>query len=138
MPLTAKLPPKLAARQFQQTYTWGGKYLQPSSRILGASLLLTTILTSYLPDAVEAEKWKIWAALLCVLIPVSPYEIYAIFWINDRVDEIVEELDQGKVEEENRKTEIRELLGKWAFRNYGRAGFPFVVGVLAMMNVVTG
>jgi hypothetical protein len=44
--------------------------------------------------------------------------------------------NKGRLKKEKRKKELGELLRKWAFRNYGRAGFPFVVGVLGMMNFV--
>ena len=135
VPLTALLPPKLLARQFKQTFTWGGQYLLPSSRALGASLLLTTILTSRLPDSAEAEKWKNWAGLFCTLITVAPYEIYFIFPINDRVEEIGEELEKGVKVEEEVKKELKDLLAKWQFRNFGRVALPTLVGVGGILTL---
>jgi hypothetical protein len=136
MPLTALLPPKLLAKQFKQTFTWGAQILMPSSRVLGASLLLTTVLTSRLSDPVEAENWKTWAALFLTLITVAPYEIYFIFPINDRVEEISDELEKGAKQEEDVKRELHKLLGKWQFKNFGRVALPVLVGVGGMMNIV--
>ena len=135
VPLTALLPPKLLARQFRQTFIWGGQYLLPSSRALGASLLLTTILTSRLSDPAEAEKWKNWAGLFCTLITVAPYEIYFIFPMNDRVEEIGEELEKGVRMEEDVKKELQDLLAKWQFRNFGRVALPALVGVAGIVNM---
>jgi Na+/melibiose symporter-like transporter len=109
--------------------------LQPSSRILAASLLLTTVLTTYLPDPEHAEAWKIWAVALGILVPVAPYEVYCIFPINDRVKEIGESLEKGR-EEKGMKKELEELFGKWIFRNYGRVGIPVVAGVVGWLGVV--
>ena len=139
MPLTKLLPPKLAVKQFKQTFDWGGQYLLTSSRALGASLLITGILTSQLSDAVEAEKWKVWAGSFCFLILVAPYEIYFIFPINDRADEIGLELERGGVTEKKEgelKKELRVLLGMWQRRNFGRVGMPLVTGVVALAGVV--
>lgn len=136
VPLTKVLPPKLAVKQFKQTFTWGGQYLLPSSRMLGASLLLTTYLTSRLPKPAQAAKWRAWAACFGTLITVAPYEIYYIFPINDRVEEIGEEIESGARNEEEQKRELQELLGKWQFRNFGRVGLPAFVGVAAMMNII--
>ncbi|KAF2832487.1 hypothetical protein CC86DRAFT_279941 [Ophiobolus disseminans] len=136
VPLTARLPPKLLTKQFKQTFVWGGQYLLPSSRALGAFLLLTTILTSRLPDPAEAEKWRNWAVLFCTLITIAPYEIYLIFPINDRVAEIGEELEKGAKEEGEVKKELKELLAKWQFRNFGRVAMPVFVGVAGMVNII--
>lgn len=136
VPLTTLLPPKLLAKQFKQTFTWGGQYLLPSSRTLGASLISTTILTSRLSDPVEAEKWKSWAGLFLTLITVAPYEIYLIFPINDRVEEIEEQLENGTKQDEQVKKELKELLAKWQFRNFGRVALPVLVGVGGMLNMI--
>ena len=93
-------------------------------------------MTSRLPDPVEAEKWKVWAACFFTLITVAPYEIYFIFPINDRVEEIGRELEKGAGTEEEQKKELRELLGKWQWRNFGRVGLPVIVGVVGMLNIV--
>jgi hypothetical protein len=133
VPLTAFLPPRLLTKQFTQTFTWGGQYLQPSSRVLGLLTLLTSFLTARLPDPVEAGKWSIWVGLFCLLVTIAPYEIYLIFPINDRVTEIGEALDKGKEREEEQKRELQSLLGKWAFRNWGRISMPVVVGVVGIV-----
>lgn len=134
IPLTTRLPPAQACTQFTQTVTWGFQYLQPSSRILGALLLATTILTASLPDAEDAEKWKSWAVALAVLVPVAAYEVYCIFPINDRVKEIGESIvgAGGKGVER----ELEGLFGKWKGRNWGRVGMPLVAGVVGWMGVV--
>jgi hypothetical protein len=136
VPLTAQLPPRLLCKHFTQTFTWGGQYLLPSSRFLGASLLLTTILTSRLSDPVEAEKWKTWAALFVMLVTIAPYEIYLIFPINDRVEEIGVMMEREMEKEVEQKRELWGLLKQWQFRNFGRVGMPVLVGVLGMMNLV--
>jgi hypothetical protein len=108
----------------------------PSSQILGASLILTTLLTSQLSEPVEAEKWKTWAALSGTLITIAPYEIYLIFPINDRVKEIGQEMERETSKEVEQRIELHELLKKWQFRNFGRVGTPALVGMLGMMNLV--
>lgn len=122
--------------QFTLTFTWGGQYLLPSSRLLGGTALLTTILVSRLSDASEAERWKVWAACLILLISLAPYEINFIFTINDRIGEIGEELKScGK--NETRKKELESLLRKWQGRNFVRMGVPLVVGIIGLNNIVT-
>lgn len=72
------------------------------------------------------------------MITVAPYEVYLIFPINDRVEEIGEELDRDARKEEERKRELKELLKKWQFRNFGRVGMPALVGVMGMWNISHG
>jgi hypothetical protein len=72
------------------------------------------------------------------LIGVAPYEIYFIFPINDRAEEIGRELDggvEGKKEDEL-KRELKELLGMWQRRNFGRVVLPAVTGVVALVGGV--
>ncbi|KAF1937609.1 hypothetical protein EJ02DRAFT_356436, partial [Clathrospora elynae] len=73
----------------------GGQYLLPSSRTLGAALLCTSILTSLMSEPSEAETWKMWAGCFVFLVLVAPYEICFIFPLNDRVEEIGEELERS-------------------------------------------
>jgi hypothetical protein len=134
IPLASLLPAQQACRQFTQTVTWGFQYLQPSSRILGVSLLLTTLLTFQLPGE-ESETWKTWATALAILVPVAPYEVYFIFPINDRVKEIGRELSTGE-EEKSVKKELDALLRTWKIRNWGRVLAPLVAGVVGWMGVV--
>ncbi|KAH3972075.1 hypothetical protein HBH64_119910 [Parastagonospora nodorum] len=136
VPLTAQLPPKLLCKQFAQMFTWGEQYLLPSSRLLGGSFLITTILTSQLPRTSDAEIWKTWAVLFCALFTIAPYEIYLIFPINDRVKEIGQEMEKGMGRDAEQKKELQELLLKWQFRNFGRVLTPAIVGLIAMMNLV--
>jgi hypothetical protein len=136
MPLTKLLPPPLAAAQFQQTFTWGKQYLQPSSRILGALLLLTTFLTSRLSDPAQAAKWRDWALCLGILAPVAPYEVYTIFHLNDRVEEIGDEVRRGVGSEAERKAELGVLLGKWQVRNFGRVAIPLCAGLVGLWSMI--
>lgn len=114
--------------------TWGFHYLQPSSRILGASLLLTTILTSQLAGE-EGEKWRLWAMALAILVPVAPYEVYFIFPINDRVKEIDDDIN-GRGASEKVEKELKRLFRKWKVRNWGRVVMPLVAGVVGWLGVV--
>lgn len=136
IPLTAQLPPKLLCKQFTQTFTWGEQYLLPSSRLLGGSFLVTTVLTSQLHRTSDAEIWKTWAVLFCVLFTIAPYEIYLIFPINDRVKEIGQAMDKEVGREAELKKELQGLLSKWQFRNFGRVLTPAIVGLIGMMNLV--
>jgi hypothetical protein len=137
MPLLMRAPPKVAAQQFCTAVKWGMQYLQTSSRTLGASLLITVFLVSRLQDSTEAQEWKTWAAALAILIPVAPYEIYAIFPINDRINEIRLELE-GKTAEDfstAQKAELGALLTKWQWRNWGRVACPLVVGLVGLTSI---
>jgi hypothetical protein len=84
---------------------------------------------------VEAQKWKTWAALFFVLLIIAPYEIYAIFPTNDRVAEMEKELAKGLIEEDAAKKELKVLLKRWQFRNFGRVGLPLIVGVGGIINL---
>ena len=83
----------------------------------------------------EAQQWKTWMALFFVLLIIAPYEIYAIFPTNDRVAEMEKELAKGLMEEDAAKKELKVLLKRWQFRNFGRVGLPLIVGVGGMMNL---
>ena len=52
-------------------------------------------LTAQHPDPAVAARWPYWAACLAILVPVAPYEIFAIFPVNDQVKEIDAQI--GKV-----------------------------------------
>lgn len=67
---------------------------------------------------------------------MAPYEIFYIFPINDRIEEIGEEIEKDKGREVELKKELQELLNKWQFRNFGRILSPLVVGVAGMLNIV--
>jgi hypothetical protein len=51
----------------------------------------------------------------------APYDICYIFPLNDRVEEIGEEMDREVRKAEEQKRELQELLGKWQFRNLGES-----------------
>ena len=80
------------------------------------------------------------ALALAVLVPTAPYEVYFIFPINDRVEEIgrgmdrlnkdneKEERTEREIEEINR--ELRALLASWGYRNWGRVGPCLVAAML--------
>lgn len=137
MPLLMRAPPKVAAQQFCTTVKWGMQYLQTCSRALGASLVITMFLVSRLQDFTEAQEWKTWATALAILVPVAPYEIYAIFPINDRIEEIRLEL-VGKTAEDfstAQRVELGALLTKWQWRNWGRVPCPLVVGLVGLTSI---
>ncbi|KAF1931301.1 uncharacterized protein M421DRAFT_343619 [Didymella exigua CBS 183.55] len=137
MPLTARLAPRPACAQFTQTVTWGFRYLQPSSQLLAISLLATTLLTSQLPDPAHAHAWKTWAAALAALVPVAPYEVYAIFPLNARVRQIGEDLE-GEKEREGKdvEEELKGLFGSWKVWNWGRVVMPVAAGMIGWWGVV--
>ena len=68
---------------------------------------------------------------------MAPYEVYCIFWINDRVAEVGRELKAGNEIKEKGDDgsqsavdeELEELIGMWRRRNWGRAGPAFAAGV---------
>jgi hypothetical protein len=137
MPLTKLLPPKQAAQQFTQTVIWGGQYLQTSSRVLAFFLVLTTVLTSRLPDSAEAAQWKTWTLCIGILLPVAPYEVKFIFWINDRIEEMGEKWKKDVDVSAEEKSELRELLDTWKRRNWGRVLIPLATGVVGLLSLVT-
>jgi hypothetical protein len=132
-----RAPPKVGAQQFCATVKWGRQYLQTSSRALGASLIIVTFLISRLNDPNESQQWKTWATALTILVPVAPYEIYFIFPINDRIDEIRLELEGKKAEDFSaaQKAELGELLKKWQWRNWGRVTCPLIAGLVALTSI---
>lgn len=106
------------------------------SRLQALLLVVTALLTSRLDDDEQAQKWKVWVAILGIFVPVAPYEIWAIFPINDRVNEWQQALQSGKgVDEDEIKAELGELLDKWQTRNLGRAAWPLATGVIALLSV---
>jgi hypothetical protein len=66
---------------------------------------------------------------------VAPYEIYAIFPINDRVKEIRDEIASGR-DEKGAKRELQGLFVKWQVRNFGRVAIPLVAGLVGWFGVL--
>ncbi|KAG7004376.1 hypothetical protein G7Y79_00026g059600 [Physcia stellaris] len=135
MPLLQHASPLARIAQFNSTVHKGGQYLQPSSRVLSACLLTLTVL-EYLADGWGARCWA-YACTLLVVLPVAPYEVCCIFWINDRVAEVGRELKAGNEIKEKGddgsqsavEEELEELIGMWRRRNWGRAGPALAAGV---------
>lgn len=139
MPLLSHAPAHTKTAQFNSTVHKGGLYLQPSSRILAACLASLTAL-EYALHGPSLRVWGYGTVLLAVL-PVAPYEIYCIFWINERVAEVGRGLEgeggSGKEGEGGRGSkdggavdgELEELIGMWRRRNWGRAGPALAAGI---------
>jgi hypothetical protein len=45
-------------------------------------------LTAQLTNAAGATQWKRWTVCLGILLPVAPYEVMFILWVNDRIDKM--------------------------------------------------
>lgn len=105
-----------------------------------ALYLTTTFLTWQSAPINDAAKWKTWALCTCALGSLAPYEIYLIFPVNDRVEEIRRKLEKedggGEKGGEGYKEELDGLLRMWQARNFGRVGMPVLVGVMGMMNLI--
>ena len=141
MPLLQHASPPARIAQFNSTVHKGGLYLQSSSRILSFCLFVLTIL-EYLEDG-AGRRWKLYGATLLAVVSIAPYEVWCIFWINDRVAEVGRELGEkgrkgsGEGEKEGKgdgkgesgekggcgavERELKELIGMWRRRNWGRA-----------------
>lgn len=127
--------------QFQLVITLGFRYLQPSSQLLGATLLGTTYLLYSHPDAAVARLWKYYAVAAGILIPAAPWEQFLIFPTNDRILAMGEDLrSEGKegVHEEQggRKEELNELLTSWQRWHVGRVVLPLAAAVVTAMALL--
>jgi hypothetical protein len=107
--------------------------------MLAFLLLTTTVLTARLPDAAEAAQWKRWAACLGILLPVAPYEVLFIFWINDRIAAMEANWTKdGNAEvKAEEKRELGALLDLWKSRNWGRVLLPLATGVVGLLGIVS-
>ena len=135
MPLIAFAPPRTKVAQFIHTFTLGGRYLQPTSRAM--ALCVAALL--YLSWG-KSSQYILYALALAVLLFTAPYEIYFIFPINDRVEELGKKMDkmdaddgegngaEGEIARIDK--ELRALIAKWGNRNFGRAGPCLVAAVL--------
>jgi len=71
------------------------------------------------------------------LLPVAPYEIKFIFWINDRIEEMGTKWEKGADISTEEKIELRDLLDLWKRRNWGRVIIPLTTGVVGLLGLVT-
>ncbi|KAG8630877.1 hypothetical protein KVT40_000017 [Elsinoe batatas] len=118
------------ATQFCLMVGRGAAYLQPASRVLGASLASLAVLSYTQPDPIQSAKWSYWAAALACVLPVAPYEIILIFPINDEILEMRNEMDdrrsKGLANDDGKRDKyIREQIYKWRRRHVGRIVMPF-------------
>ncbi len=124
--------------QFSDMIAKGGRYLQPSSRILALSLATLTWLVARHPNPAVAGTWQYYAAAVALLVPVAPYEIWAIFPFNDRIKEIGANMGEKRGEALSKKDEkeLRGLLRQWQLRNIGRVIMPLAAALVLLWNVV--
>lgn len=100
------------------------------------ALAINACLTAFHPDSKVSADWPLWAMISGILILAAPYEIYAIFPINDRAKELRRQIEKDRQPlTPSQETEIQSLLSKWAFRNLGRAFLPLVAGLLGVCNL---
>ncbi|TKA63293.1 hypothetical protein B0A55_10382 [Friedmanniomyces simplex] len=126
-----RVPAQAKAAELVHLFTLGGKYLQPSSRILGASSIALTAWSYAVGNGLGAYY------LLCfgLLILIAVWEVYMIFPINDRVAEMDRQMMKGggealSVEEER---ELGRLLDQWSRMHTVRFLLP---GLAAIVSAV--
>lgn len=126
-------------RQFSETIARGGRYLQPSSRALAVGLASLTYLISQHPNPATAARWKVWAAAMAILATTGPYEIYAVFPINDKIEEIGSKLEKKREDNMDAKgeEELDGLLRKWRQRHVGRIVMPMSAALLTLWDVIS-
>lgn len=75
-----------------------------------------------------------------ILAPLSPYEIFVIFPVNDRIAEMGEQLqvDGGRGDDEKAKKELKSLLARWQTRHLVRVGIPLLTGLVGFSSLVMG
>lgn len=128
--------PPSQLKQFVATFTRGQKYLLPSGRVIMIALIVNTCLTAMHPDLEISADWSSWAMISGILVVAAPYEVYTIFPLNDRAKELKKQIEKDERSlTPSQEAEIRDLLTKWAFRNYGRVILPLCVGLLGMLKI---
>jgi hypothetical protein len=129
--------PSTAIAQFQLMIEKGFRYLQTSSRILGAALASLTFLAYSSQDSKIASQFKYWAAALAMLVPLAPYEIYFIFPSNYRIDDMGKALRKRENDEltAQEKVEFEGLLTRWQWRNGVRFLTPVIAGVIGTVGM---
>ncbi|KAF2223756.1 hypothetical protein BDZ85DRAFT_281666 [Elsinoe ampelina] len=125
------------ATQFCLMVGKGAAYLQPTSRILGASLASLAVLSYTHPDPIQSAKWSYWAVALACVLPIAPYEVSLIFPINDEILEMRNEMDDRRsagLANDDKKCDkyIREQIYKWRRRHVGRIVMPFAAFCLGI------
>lgn len=129
--------PSSAIAQFELTIQKGFRYLQPSSRILGAALASLTYLTHKSADAGIHAQWRFWATALAILLPVAPYEVYFIFPTNHHISDLGKKVRSGEKDELNgeQREEFEALLTKWQWRNGVRFATPILAAVIGGLGM---
>lgn len=121
-----------------KTVAQGGRYLQTSSRTLSLAVLTLTVTLLNHPNAAQASQARYWGVVLCILAPLSPYEIYFIFPISDRVAEIEKRfrgLDPNRMPEKEVK-ELDKLITQWQWRNFGWCTPPFIASAIGFAGLL--
>lgn len=90
------------------------------------------------PDAIVAKRWRWYASSLAVLISFAPFEIYAIFPLNDRIEEIGLRLRNTGEQDTDEKTqaELVLLLKKWQARNVARAMLVLTSALICLFDII--
>jgi hypothetical protein len=82
--------------QFNQMIDLGFKYLFPTSKLFGAMIGATALLTSQHPEEEVATKWKFYVATAFVILQVTWYEAKFIFPINDEIAALENDVETRK------------------------------------------
>jgi len=128
--------PRTMATQFAELVGRGAQYLQPTSRLLGLSMVALTALSYRHPDPDIATKWKDYAVCSCMLVVLAPYETLLIFPINDQVEEIGSRLRKTGKGLGDEYTQLKMLLRKWQMLQTGRILMPFLAALLSLWAFV--
>lgn len=89
---------------------------------MAASLASLTLLFSRNPNPTVAARWKYYGLALGALFPAIPYEIVAIFPINDKMEEKEKLFDRpaGADAGKGNDVDVDEMLVTWQRRHVGR------------------
>lgn len=125
--------------QFATVIAKGGRYLQTGGKTAALSLVVLAYSISKHPDPMVAAKWRHYAFSLAVLLFFIPFEKYAIFPLNDKIEEIRMLLEAKDGQDVNEKTqiELRILLKKWQARNLIRALLTLVSALICFFDVIS-
>ncbi|MCJ1293161.1 hypothetical protein MMC34_004714 [Xylographa carneopallida] len=114
--------PASAVVQYIEMIDRGGRYLQPTSRLLALGLFSLTWLIARHPDPAISMAWRYYAICGVLLVLVAPWETFMVFPINDRIKEMGAQLEKAGNAEGNpaTKAELERLLRKWRDMHGGR------------------
>ncbi|KAF2716339.1 hypothetical protein K431DRAFT_20127 [Polychaeton citri CBS 116435] len=145
IPLIQKAPhTKAKTVQFASLIGKGAKYMQPTSRIMMATLTLLSALlyrNAGKEDVTAASSggvgdlpsWKGWMLAAIVVAQVAWFEVVAIFPFNDIIGDVgrklMEKGTDGSLEAE---AIVSESLEAWRRRNLVRASLPLLAAVIGM------